>query len=87
MPVIHMFKNGIHLINLLKIQDINIFYVKEKVQKKNDFKVVVGKMKTKFFFCPFFKCSFNFRAHALQSELNKVIISNVVPIPISEYEL
>ena len=29
-------------------------------------------------FCCFFKCSLNFRAHALQSELNKVSISNFV---------
>ena len=33
-------------------------------------------MKIKNIFCPFFKCSFNFRAHALQSESNKVSISN-----------
>ena len=29
-------------------------------------------------FCHFFKCSLNFRAYALQSELNKVSISNFV---------
>ena len=35
-------------------------------------------MKIKNIFCLFFKCSLNFRAHALQSELNKVSISNFV---------
>ena len=29
-------------------------------------------------FCHFFKCSISFRAHALQSELNKVSMSNFV---------
>ena len=29
-------------------------------------------------FLSFFKCSFNFKAHAVQSELNKVSISNLV---------
>ena len=35
-------------------------------------------MKTNTFFCPFFKCSFNFKAHALQSEPNKDRLSNFV---------
>ena len=41
-------------------------------------KLELKKMKTKTFFVLFFKCSLNFRAHALQSELNKVSISNLV---------
>ena len=35
-------------------------------------------MKTKTYFVIFFKCSLNFRAHILQSELNKVSISKFV---------
>ena len=35
-------------------------------------------MKTKTYFVVFFKGSLNFRAHALQSELNKGIISSFV---------
>ena len=45
---------------------------------KNDVKVRVGKMKIKTWFLCFFKCSLNFRAHDLQSELSKVNISNFV---------
>ena len=41
-------------------------------------KVGVGKMKTKKYLVNFFKCSLNFTGHALQSELNKVFISNFV---------
>ena len=43
---------------------------------KNDVKVGVGKMKIKTWFICFFKCSLNFRAHVLPSELSKVSISN-----------
>ena len=46
--------------------------------KKNDGKVGFGKMKIKAWFVRFFKCSLNFRAHALQLELSKVNISNFV---------
>ena len=47
--------------------------------KKNYVKVGVGKMKAKTFFVFFFfKCSLNFKAHALQSELKKISISNFV---------
>ena len=46
--------------------------------KKHYFKVRIGKIKTKNIFCPFFKCSLNFRAYALQSEPSKVSISNFV---------
>ena len=49
---------------------------KNKVQK-NYPKVRIGKMKTKACFFSF-KRSLNFRAHALQSKLNKVSISNFV---------
>ena len=35
-------------------------------------------MKIKTWFVRFFKCSLNFRAHALQLELSKVSISNFV---------
>ena len=42
---------------------------------KNDIEVGVGKMKIKHILS-FFKCLLNFSAHPLQSELNKVIISN-----------
>ena len=45
--------------------------------RKNYVKLGVGKMKTKAFFV-IFKCSLNFRAHALQSKLNKFSISNFV---------
>ena len=45
---------------------------------KNDVKVRVGKIKTKNIFCHFLKCLLNFRGYALQSELNKVSISNFV---------
>ena len=38
--------------------------VTEKVQK-NDVKVEAGKMKIKTYFVLFFKCSLNFKAHAL----------------------
>ena len=48
---------------------------KNKVQK-NYPKVRIGKMKTKT--CFSFKRSLNFRAHALQSKLNKVSIPNFV---------
>ena len=44
----------------------------------NDVKVGVAKMKTKTFFSWFFKFLLNFKAHALQLELNKVSISNFV---------
>ena len=46
--------------------------------RKNDPKVRIGKMKTKTWFLCFFKCLLHFRADALQSELNKVSISNFV---------
>ena len=48
---------------------MNFFKVMRKCGK-NDFKGGVGKIKTKNIFCHFFKCSLNFKAHALQSELN-----------------
>ena len=35
-------------------------------------------MKTKTWFVCFYKCLYDFRSHALQSELNKVSISNIV---------
>ena len=44
--------------------------------QNNYVKVGVGKMKTKTFFGDFFKRLLNFRAHALQLELNKFSISN-----------
>ena len=43
------------------------YFEEKKLLKKcrnNDVKVGVGKMKIKHF-CPFFKCSLNFGAHAL----------------------
>ena len=46
--------------------------------KKNHDKDGVGKMKTKTYFCCFFKGLLDLRAHALQSEINKVSISNLV---------
>ena len=47
--------------------------------KKNDVKVGDGKMKTKnTFVVLFLKAPLNFRAHAWQSKLNKVSISNFV---------
>ena len=55
--------------------------LKKKVKGKNgknDVKVGFGKMKIKTWFVRFFKCLLNFRAHALQSELSKVSISNFV---------
>ena len=51
-------------------------YIWEKRKKKNYVQVELGKMKIKTWNVCFFKCSLNFRAHALQSELNKVSISN-----------
>ena len=79
MKVIDIFKNSICPINLVSIQDMKYICVdvKEKVQK-NYTKAGIGKMKTKTFFCNFFKCSLNFRAHALKSELTKDSISNFV---------
>ena len=55
------------------------FKLKRKCKKKY-FKVGNGKMETKIIFCPFFKCLLNYRAHTLQSELNKVSISNFVKL-------
>ena len=46
--------------------------------KKNNVLVGFGKMKIKTLFVRFFKCSLNFRAHALQLELSKVSIFNFV---------
>ena len=46
--------------------------------RKIDVKVGVGKLKTKNIYCHFFKCLPNFRAHVLQSNLNKVSIFNFV---------
>ena len=48
--------------------------------EKNDLKVGVGKMKIKTWFVRFFKCSLNFRAHALPSELSKVSICNFLKL-------
>ena len=77
MKVVDIFKKGTHHINLVNIYDMKLCFLKLKRKcKKNDVKVEIGKMKTKTFFVLFFKCSLNFRAHALQSELNKVSISN-----------
>ena len=74
-------KNYIHNINLVKIQDKKYFSkkVKRGSAKKRDVEVGIGKIKVKLniylvFF--FFKCLLNFRAHALQSELTKVSVSN-----------
>ena len=75
-------KNGILHINLENIYDMKErkkLKLKRKCKKKY-IKVGIGKIKTKKNFCPFFKCSLNFRAHALQSELNKVSISNFVKL-------
>ena len=52
----------------------------KKKLRKNDPKVWIGKIKTKTWFVCFFKCLLNFTAHALQSELNKVSISNFVKL-------
>ena len=51
--------------------------VKEKVRKK-DPKVGICKMKTKKLFVRFFKCSLNFRPHALQSEPKKLVYSSLL---------
>ena len=55
-------------------------YLKKLMRKcrKNDFKVGVCKMKTKNIFCNFFKGLLNLRVNVLQSELNKVSISNFI---------
>ena len=55
--------------------------LKKKVNEKVRKKLRLGwswQNEDKNIFCPLFKCSLNFRAHALQSELNKVSISNFV---------
>ena len=44
-------------------------------------------MKTKTWFVRFFKCSLNFGAHALQSELSKVMISNFVKFKLQSMSL
>ena len=49
-----------------------------KCKKKNDVKVGVGKLKTKTYFVFFSNARPILRALALQSELNKVSISNFV---------
>ena len=49
----------------------------EKVLKKWKLKLGLEKWKQNIF-CPFFKRLLNFWTHALQSELNKVSISNIV---------
>ena len=54
--------------------EIYFFKVKKKLQKKNTIKIDLAKT----YFFGFFKCSLNFRAHALQMELNKVSILNFV---------
>ena len=54
------------------------FEVQEKVQKKP--KSWNWQNGDKNIFCPFFKFSLNFRAHALQSQLHKVSVSNFVKI-------
>ena len=53
--------------------------MKRKCRKNNFFYVGIDKIKTKktWYVC-FLKCSLNFRAHALQSELRKISISNFV---------
>ena len=56
--------------------DMNYFKKKYGKNEKNYVKVELGKMKIKTWNVRFFKCSLNFRAHALQSELSKVSISN-----------
>ena len=47
-----IYKNGIHHINLVTIQDMKYLFkkVNEKVQKKNDFIVGVGKINIKHIF-------------------------------------
>ena len=50
--------------------EITFFEVTEKVHKKLR-KSLNWQNEDKNIFCTFFKCSLNFRAHALQSELNK----------------
>ena len=45
-------------------------------KEKNDVNIRFGKMKIKTWFVCFFKCSLNFRAHALQFELNNVGYTN-----------
>ena len=51
--------------------------LKKKVQT-NYIKVGIVKNEDKNIVFPFFKCLLNFRAYALQSELNKFSISNFV---------
>ena len=51
--------------------------INEKVRKKVTIKLEFEKFRQNIF-CPFFKCSLNFRDHALQLELTKVILSNFV---------
>ena len=52
-----------------------VFLKVNKKVRKNDVKVIVGKMKTKTYF---FKFSLNLGAHLLQSEHNKVSTSKFV---------
>ena len=54
----------------------------ENGKKKNHVKVGFGNMKIKTWFVCFFKFSLNLRAHALQLELSKVSISNLVKFPL-----
>ena len=46
--------------------------------QKNDPEARIGKTKTKTWFNRFFKCLLSFRAHALQSSLNKGSLSKFV---------
>ena len=62
-------------------EDLGYEILKNKVYekvRKNDPRVGIGKMKTKTWFVNFFKCSLNFRAHALKLKHNKVSISNFI---------
>ena len=55
--------------------------------RKHDPKVGIGNMKAKTWFVCFFKYSLNFKAHALQLELNKVSISNFVKFRLQSISL
>ena len=71
-------KVNLNVTIMSKIKNMKYFEKKKSLKKcgKNDVKVGVGKIKIKTWFVCFFKCSLNFRAHALPSELSQVSISN-----------
>ena len=62
-----MYKNWYASHNFIEDLKYEILKKKKLLKKcgKNDVKVGVGKMKIKTWFVRFFKCSLNFRAHAL----------------------